>query len=51
MKRRFLALLSALPLVAFLLLHVVAFWYSSRLWTESSVTLAAGDFIALEEPP
>ena len=51
MKRRFLAFLSALPLGAFLLLPVVAFWSSSRLWTESRVTLAAGYFIALEEPP
>jgi|SRR5215208_7109802 hypothetical protein len=49
MKRRILALLSVLPLVAFLLLPVVASWSTSRPWTESSVTLAAGDFIAPEE--
>src|SRR5215216_771411 len=49
MKRRILALLSVLPLVAFLLLPVVASWSTSRPWTESSLTLAAGDFIAPEE--
>ena len=51
MKRRILALFSVLPLVAFLLLPVVALWSSSRPWTESSVTLAAGNFIAPEETP
>jgi hypothetical protein len=51
MKRRILALFSVLPLVALLLLPVVALWSSSRPWTESSVTLAAGDFIAPEETP
>ena len=49
MKRRILALLSVLPLVAFLLLPVVASWSTSRPWMESSATLAAGDFIAPEE--
>jgi hypothetical protein len=51
MKRRILDLCSVLPLVAFLFLPVVALWSSSRPWTESSVTLAAGDFIAPEETP
>jgi hypothetical protein len=51
MKRRIRALFSVLPLVAFLLLPVVALWSSSHPWTESSVTLAAGGFIAPEEDP
>ena len=49
MKRRILALLSVLPLVAFLLLPVVASWSTSRPWMESSAAQAAGDFIATEE--
>jgi hypothetical protein len=49
MKRRMLALFSVLPVVAFLLLPVVALWSSSQPWTESSVTLAAGDFTGPEE--
>jgi hypothetical protein len=49
MKRRILALLPVLPLVAFLLLPLAASRSTSRLWIESSVTLAAGDFTAPEE--
>jgi hypothetical protein len=49
MKRRILALLPVLPLVAFLLLPLVASRSTSRLWIESSVTLAAGNFTAPEE--
>jgi hypothetical protein len=51
MKRRIFALFSELPLVDFLHMPVVALWCSSHPWTESSVTLAGGDFIGPELAP